>query len=112
MYRENVPCKINLKEKGEVLTMGTRLATGLSKAKESAVAAKEAVMMAKEKLEGGRVDLSMVYASTEYDYRKVVDTVRKTTNNAPLIGASSAGEFTEERVERKSVAVGLMACLV
>ena len=89
--------------------MGTRLATGLSKAKESAVAAKEAVMMANEKLEGGRVDLSMVYASTEYDCRKVVDTVRKATNNAPLIGASSAGDFTEERVERGSVAVGLLS---
>ena len=89
--------------------MGTRLATGLSKAKESAVAAKEAVMMAKEKLEGDRVDLSMVYASSEYDYRKVVDTVRKATNNAPLIGASSTGEFTEERVETGSVAVGLLS---
>ncbi len=87
----------------------TRLATGLSKAKESAVAAKEAVMMAKEKLEGGRVDLSMVYASAEYDYRKVVDIVRKATNNAPLIGASSTGEFTEEQVERGNVAVGLLS---
>ncbi len=89
--------------------MGTKFSTGFSKAKGSAVAAKEAVMTAKEKLEGGRVDLSMVYVSTEYDYTKVVDTVRKATNNAHLIGASSAGEFTEERVASGSVIVGLLS---
>ncbi|MDL2123589.1 MAG: FIST C-terminal domain-containing protein [Deltaproteobacteria bacterium] len=89
--------------------MGTSLATGLSKAKESAAAAKEAVLAAKAKLEGGRVDLSMLYVSSEYDYGKAVDAVRKATNNAPLIGASSAGEFTEKRVEKGSVAVGLLS---
>ncbi|OEU61223.1 MAG: hypothetical protein BA867_10380 [Desulfobacterales bacterium S5133MH16] len=89
--------------------MGTKFTTGFSKANGSAEAAKEAVLTAKEKLEGGQVDLSMVYVSTEYDYTKVVDTVRKATNNAHLIGASSAGEFTEERVESGSVIVGLLS---
>ena len=39
----------------------------------------------------------------------MVDVVREATNNAPLIGASTAGEFTEEKVERGSVAVGLLS---
>jgi methyl-accepting chemotaxis protein len=73
------------------------------------VAAKEAVQQAKEKLGADRVDLSIVYSSSEYDHREVVDIVREATNNAPLIGASTAGEFTEERVERGSVAVGLLS---
>ncbi len=89
--------------------MGTKLATGLSKGKNGAVVAKEAVQKAKEKLGAGRVDLSMVYSSSEYDYREVVDVVREATENAPLIGASSAGEFTEEKVERGSVAVSLLS---
>jgi methyl-accepting chemotaxis protein len=87
--------------------MVTKFATGLSKG--GAVAVKEAVMRAKEKLEGeGRVDLSIVYSSSEYDHREVIDVVREATNNAPLIGSSSAGEFTEEKVERGGIAVGLL----
>jgi len=89
--------------------MVTKLATGLSKGKNGTVAAKEAVQQAKEKLGADRVDLSMVYSSSEYDHRDVVEVVREATNNAPLIGASTAGEFTEERVERGSVAVGLLS---
>ena len=89
--------------------METTLATGLSKATDSTAAAQEAVLQAKEKLGSSRVDLSIVYSSSEYDHREVVDAVRKATNNAPLIGASSSGEFTEERVESGSVAVGLLS---
>jgi len=89
--------------------MGTEFATGLSKNKNGAVAATKAIQQAKEKLQGDRVDLSIVYSSSEYDHREVVRAVRKATNNAPLIGASSAGEFTEEKVERGSIVVGLLA---
>ena len=89
--------------------MGTKFATGLSKGKDGAMVAKEAVLRAKEKLKGARVDLSIVYSSSVYDHRAVVDVVREATNNAPLIGSSTAGEFTEEKVERGSVAVGLLS---
>lgn len=80
--------------------MTTKLATGLSKGTNSAAVAIEALLQAKEKLGECRVDLSMVYSSSLYDHGVVVDAVRKATNNAPLIGASTAGEFTEERVEK------------
>lgn len=89
--------------------MGTKLSTGLSKGKNGAEAAKNAVLQAKRKLGEDRVDISMVYSSSEYDYKEVVAAVREATNNAPLIGASSAGEFTEEKIERGSVAVGLIS---
>ncbi|MEA1907655.1 MAG: FIST N-terminal domain-containing protein [Euryarchaeota archaeon] len=89
--------------------MGTILATGLGKGAYSVVAAEKAVMQAKDKLGGGRVDISLVYSSSDYDYQAVVDTVRAATGNAPLIGCSSSGEFTEENVEQGSVAVGLIA---
>ena len=87
--------------------MATKFATGLSK--DGAATAKEAVLQAKEKLDGARIDLSIVYSSSLYDHREVVDVVREVTNDAPLIGASSAGEFTEEKVERGSIAVGLLS---
>lgn len=88
--------------------MTTKLATGLSKGKDSAAVATEAVLQAKKKLGENRVDLSIVYSSNLYDHSVVVDAVRKATNNAPLIGASTTGEFTEERVEKGSIAVGLL----
>ena len=88
--------------------MTTKLATGLSSGKDSAAVATEAVLQAKKKLGENRVDLSIVYSSNLYDHSVVVDAVRKATNNAPLIGASTTGEFTEEGVEKGSIAVGLL----
>ena len=87
--------------------MTTKLATGISKGEDSEKVAKEAVAQAKEKLD--RVDFSMVYCSSEYDYQKVVNVVRAATNKAPLIGCSTAGEFTEDKVENGSIAVGLIS---
>ncbi len=90
--------------------MPTKLATGLCiKGGGVAAVAREAAMQAKEELDGGRIDLSIVYSSSEYDLCEVVDAVRKVTGNALLIGASSAGEFTERKVESGSVAVGLLS---
>ena len=89
--------------------MGTKLASGLGKGENGAVAATEAVLQAKEKLGDDHIDLSLVYSSTTYDLKEVVDAVRGATNKAPLIGASSAGEFTEEKVEKGSVAVSLLS---
>ncbi len=90
--------------------MPTKLATGLCIGdRGAAVVARDAAMQAKEELEGGRIDLSIVYSSSEYDPLEVVDAVRKVTGNALLIGASSAGEFTERKVESGSVAVGLLS---
>ena len=90
--------------------MPTKLATGLCIGDNgAAVVAREAAMQAKEELEGSRIDLSIVYSSSEYDPGEVVDAVRKVTGDALLIGASSAGEFTERKVESGSVAVGLLS---
>lgn len=89
--------------------MGTKLATGLSKGENSAEVAGDAVRIAKNKLGKNRIDLAMVYCSSKYDYQAVVNTVRKLTDNAPLIGCSTGGEFTEEQVEHQSISVGLVS---
>lgn len=89
--------------------MATKLATGICKGEDSEKVAKEAVSQAMTKLDGDQVDLAMVYCSSRYDYKKVVNVVRATTNKAPLIGCSTAGEFTEDKVESGSIAVGLLS---
>ena len=89
--------------------MATKLTTGISKGDDSEKAAKEAVQQAKAKLDGDKVDLAMVYCSSKYDYQKVVNAVRASTNKAPLMGCSTTGEFTEDKVESGSIAVGLIS---
>ena len=89
--------------------MTTKLTTGISKGADSEKVAKEAVVQAKAKLGGDQVDFSMVYCSSKYDYQKVVNAVRAATNKAPLIGCSTAGEFTEDKVGKGSIAVGLIS---
>ncbi len=107
--------------------MVTILATGLSKGERSVETAEEAVRQAKDNLErracacsgigiddidfshNGAVDLAIVYCSSRYDYQEVIEVVRRETNGAPLVGCSTAGEFTERRVEKGGIAVGLLS---
>jgi methyl-accepting chemotaxis protein len=93
---------------GVIKTMTTKISTGIAKGITTEEAVRKAVEDAKNKLGEERIDLSIVYSSTKYDYKTVVDIVRKLTNKAPLVGCSTAGEFTEEKVENGSVAVGLI----
>lgn len=88
--------------------MQTRLATGLAVGTDSQATAREAVEKAMAKFGGGTPDLVMLYCSSNYDYATVLSTVRGLTRPAPLIGASTAGEFTEGDVRLGSVAVGLI----
>ncbi len=89
--------------------IGTKLSTGLGKGSDGASAAREDVRQAKENTGSECVDLSIVFSSGRYDHKEVVDAVREYTGNAPLIGASSAGGFTEEGTEKECVVVGLLS---
>lgn len=89
--------------------METKLGTGLAKGENSSEVAREAVEIAKNNLGTDKVDLALVFCSTKYNYQEVVNTVRQLTNNAPLIGCSTGGEFTQDRVEKESIAVGLIS---
>jgi methyl-accepting chemotaxis protein len=55
-------------------------------------------------LEGG-ADIVFAFASTCYDFSKLLPAIREATGNVPLVGCSTAGQFTEERVGPNSVVV-------
>ncbi|OQX81569.1 MAG: hypothetical protein B6D56_01980 [Candidatus Omnitrophica bacterium 4484_70.1] len=86
----------------------TKLGTGLAKGEDLIQVVEQAFQEAKSNLGERRVDLVLVYCAAKYDYQKVVDTVRRLTGGAPLIGCSTGGEFTEKKVEKGSIAVGLV----
>lgn len=89
--------------------MSTKMATGISKGESGKEAAEKAVEMAKKKLGEQKIDMVIVYSATNYNYEEVVGIVRKLTNNAPLAGCSTGGEFTEKAVEKGSVAITLLS---
>ena len=88
--------------------MATKFGTGIAKGGGSFETGKLAAKQALSKI-GKRADLSIVFSSSKYSYAEVVKGVREITENAPLIGCSSYEEFTEERAEKGSVAVGLIS---
>ncbi|MFH1339535.1 MAG: FIST N-terminal domain-containing protein [Candidatus Omnitrophota bacterium] len=89
--------------------MGTKFGTAIAKGKDSLKVGQEAANKAMDKAGTKDVSLSVIFASSAYDYKAVVKGVREVTNNAPLIGCSTAGEFTEEKVEKESVACAVIS---
>jgi methyl-accepting chemotaxis protein len=89
--------------------METKFVTGIAKGKDGFEVGKEAASQALAKL-GEKPDFAIVFSSSEYDYKKVIEGIRGVIGKeAKLIGCSSAGEFTEESVHKGSVALALIA---
>ncbi len=89
--------------------MATEFVTGIAQGKDSFSVGKEAAQKALKKMRGEEINLSIVFCSSEYNYAEVVKGIKEVTNNASLIGCSSAGEFTEEQVSKKSVCCALIS---
>lgn len=88
--------------------MATHMATGLAVGQGAEATARAAVAEARRRFGEGPPDLVILYCSSRYDYAEVVRTVRALTGQAPLVGASTAGEFTERQVSLGSIAVSLI----
>ena len=89
--------------------MATKFGTAIAKGKDSLKIGQEVAKKAMDRAGIKDVNLSVIFASSTYDYQAVVKGVREVTNNAPLIGCSTAGEFTEEKVEKESVACAVIS---
>ncbi len=89
--------------------MATKFGTGLAKGEDGYRVGQEAARIAMGKIGSEKVHLSIVFASSKYDYQAVVKGVREVTGKAPLIGCSSAGEFNEKAVEKKSVVCAVIS---
>lgn len=90
--------------------MATKFVTSIVKGKDSLEVGREVATKALEKLEGKKPDFALVFSSSEYDYKKVIEGIREVIGKeAKLIGCSSAGEFTEEAIYKGSVALALIS---
>jgi methyl-accepting chemotaxis protein len=87
--------------------MSTLFSTGLSAGSDGAEAAEGALDGALAGLDG-RPALALVYSSSEFDYDLVLEKVAEVLGDVPVVGCSTAGQFTESDVGTEAVSVALM----
>ncbi len=90
--------------------MATWMGTALASGDDSRETARQAAQQAMDKM-GNRdqLKLCIVYANADYDLNEVVGAIRELTGDAPLIGCSSTGEFTDNSAATGAVVVTMIA---
>lgn len=74
----------------------TNVASAVSNTADTDVAVETCLTTIETELGTRDVDFVLVGVSPQHDYETLIKTLRTETDNAPLIGASSAGEFSED----------------
>lgn len=85
--------------------MATKAGTGYSDSSDAATAGREAAKQALDASGADGADIVFAFASTTYDFPKLLEGIRSVTGKAPLIGSSTAGQFTQNRWGPESVSV-------
>ena len=89
--------------------MATKMVTSIGKGEDAGELGKSLVCEVKEKLGGVDPGFAMLYASSRLDLEKLLKAVRKELGGTPLIGCTTAGEFTETDVLKESVALSIVS---
>jgi len=90
--------------------MPTRVGTGVGKGEAGWECGREAARAALAQIgPGGSPSLVIVFASPHYHHGEVLRGIRSVTGHAPLLGCSSAGEFTELGMSSQSVVVAAIS---
>ncbi len=90
--------------------MSTRMGTGIGKREAGWECGRDAAWAAMDGIGlGAQPDLVIVFASPRYNQVEVLKGVRSVTGHGPLLGCSSAGEFTDRQVMSQSVVVAVIS---
>ncbi|WP_068471171.1 FIST signal transduction protein [Candidatus Protochlamydia phocaeensis] len=90
--------------------MGTQFATSLVMQEDSFEAGKEAARQAMDKLQKPvKPGLIVIFCADKYDYNAVIRGIKSVTGQVPLIGCSSAGQFSSEGVTKEGIACTIIA---
>jgi len=88
--------------------MGLKIATIVGKSGDAAALGTQLAKEVKGNL-GTDVGFALVFASSKYDHKALLQAIRQEIGNAPLIGCTTAGEFTEKQVVKESVALAVFS---
>lgn len=89
--------------------MGTQVGSGLASGQDSYEVGQAAAQQAVARMGSGDIKLTLVFASPTYDFTEVLRGIHRVTHAAPLIGCSSAGEFSDAGAASGAVAVTTIA---
>jgi hypothetical protein len=89
--------------------MPTLFTTGNSHAEDSFAAGAEAANNAMAKRNNQKAQLSIVFAGKNYNLDQAIEGFKSVTGNIPLIGCTSAGEFTEDAITNNSIVCALIS---
>lgn len=78
---------------------------GQSKNNDSKKAGQEAYQMALNQIAGEKPELVLVFASSKFDQKQLLDSIKSEIENVPVIGCSTSGEITNQGPNKESVAV-------
>jgi len=85
--------------------MATQFTTGFGSGEDAAATAVESALADLD----GEADFVVVFCSSAYDYGETIETIRAATGDVPLVGASTAGEFTDQQAGEGGIAVTAIA---
>ncbi|MBN2689492.1 MAG: FIST C-terminal domain-containing protein [Gammaproteobacteria bacterium] len=89
--------------------MSLKMVTVLEKGSDSKELGLLLVKKAKEKLGDLPIALAVLYVAPSYDSPAMVSAVRSKLNDVPLIGATTGGEFTNEKIAKDSAVLILLS---
>lgn len=89
--------------------MATYVGSGLAWGKDSYAVGQDAARQAVARMGASDIKLTLVFASSAYRLEDVLQGIRAVTHAAPLLGCSSAGEFTDCGATCGAVAVTTIA---
>jgi len=89
--------------------MTTQFGSGLATGGDGATVGRDAAEQALEDITTDSADFVLVFSSTSYEYSAVSEGVQQVTGDAALIGASTAGEFTDKEFAEGSVVVTVIS---
>jgi hypothetical protein len=85
--------------------MATRAGVGFSNETASSDAGAAAAQDAMRKLDAPDADILFVFASTAYEYARLLPAIRSFAGTARIVGCSAAGEFTNDNLGQGAIAV-------
>lgn len=89
--------------------MSTQFATAITPEKDSFKAGKEVAQKAWDKLAIKKADIAVIFCSSSHNYEEVIKGFKSIVGEIPIVGCSSAGEFTEEKETKGGLACALIS---
>lgn len=89
--------------------MSTAFGTSIVTEKDSFKAGQDVAKKSLLKIGSKKPDVAIIFGSVDYQYSEISKGIKSITGDIPIIGCTSSGEFTEERVTKGGLACALIS---